>query len=524
MPPSLTQRFSGLSALVLLMVIAIALSFLFFLPQSLRLDESQSLWQSGHSLSGILFIVAQDVHVPLYHFLLHGWQVLVGTGVNQVRLLSLFFFIASIPALYTLTRYAFRNERLALFSAFLFTISPFMNWYGNELRMYSLLTLLTIINQYFFLRLYRERGITKRGIWLGYLLTSILGIYTHYFFFLSLGAQAVFYLVHRREYVAGTLRRFLGVMVITLVTFIPWLWYVLSLGSASNSRPLIPAPSLITLFNTFSNFLFGFQTDRINSLLLSLWPLLMLFGFLALRRDKKIETEAGFFLYLLVLPILVTFLASYLIRPVYLSRYLILTLPALYILLAWLLARYQATTGAVVRNTLVGVMIITFIIQTVSAQTPVKEDYRQATAYLEANATVRDIIVVSAPFTVYPIEYYYRGNARITTLPIWDRSQVGPIPAFAAETLDADVKATIDKYQNIWVLLSYDQGYEEAVRLYFDTRYEKLQTVNFSPGMTLYEYRLRYDEADIESKTKAILTSLRAPLNQERILSTTGQR
>jgi uncharacterized membrane protein len=441
MLPRLAQKFSGLPALALLMILAIALSFFLFLPQSLRLDESQSLWQSGHSLSGILFIVAQDVHVPLYHFLLHGWQLLVGTGVSQVRLLSLFFFVSSIPALYFLTRYAFRNERVALFTAFLFTVSPFMNWYGNELRMYSLLTLLTIINQYCFLRLYREHGSTKRSVWLGYLLTILVGIYTHYFFFLSLGAQAVFYFVHRREYLAGTLRRFIGIAAIALVSFIPWLWYVFSLGSASNSRPLIPAPTLITLFNTFSNFLFGFQTDRINSLLLSLWPLLMLLGFLALRRDKKIESEASFFLYMLALPILLTFTVSFLIRPVYLSRYLILTLPALYILIAWLLARYQETTGAVIRNTLIGVMLITLAIQTVSAETPVKENYREATNYLEAHTTARDVIVVSAPFTVYPVEYYYRGQARITTLPIWDRSKVGPIPAFAADSLEGDVKS-----------------------------------------------------------------------------------
>jgi hypothetical protein len=55
-----------------------ALAYFFFFNQSLRLDESQSLWQSGRSAADILTIVAQDVHVPLYHELLHFWRICCG--------------------------------------------------------------------------------------------------------------------------------------------------------------------------------------------------------------------------------------------------------------------------------------------------------------------------------------------------------------------------------------------------------------------------------------------------------------
>src|SRR5690348_2034841 len=70
--------------------------------QSLRLDESQSLWQTSHSPHEILSIVASDVHVPLYHFLLHYWQMFLGNGVTTARWLSLLFFLATIPAAYFL--------------------------------------------------------------------------------------------------------------------------------------------------------------------------------------------------------------------------------------------------------------------------------------------------------------------------------------------------------------------------------------------------------------------------------------
>ena len=49
-----------------LMLVPIVVSFFFLMHESLRLDEAQSLWPSSRSFGGVLYIVAQDVHVPLY--------------------------------------------------------------------------------------------------------------------------------------------------------------------------------------------------------------------------------------------------------------------------------------------------------------------------------------------------------------------------------------------------------------------------------------------------------------------------
>jgi mannosyltransferase len=129
----------------------------------------------------------------------------------------------------------------------------------------------------------------------------------------------------------------------------------------------------------------------------------------------------------------------------------------------------------------------------VSTTTPVKEDYRDAVAYLNAHAMPQDIAVVSAPFTIYPVEYYYRASAPLATLPVWDRYTFGPIPAFAENDLPAEVSSLADNHQNLWLLLSYNQGYEDKIRLYFDTHYKRISVTNFSSNLTLYEYKLRYE-------------------------------
>jgi uncharacterized membrane protein len=74
-----------------LMFFVLAASY-FFLPMSLRLDEAQSLWQTSRSPGQILAIVAEDVHVPLYHELLRLWRVVVGDRVIAARALSLLLY------------------------------------------------------------------------------------------------------------------------------------------------------------------------------------------------------------------------------------------------------------------------------------------------------------------------------------------------------------------------------------------------------------------------------------------------
>ncbi|MDE1924804.1 MAG: hypothetical protein KGH79_01315 [Patescibacteria group bacterium] len=45
----------------------------------------------------------------------------------------------------------------------------------------------------------------------------------------------------------------------------------------------------------------------------------------------------------------------------------------------------------------------------------------------------------------------------------------------------------------MYVLLSYDQGYEKNIKDYFDAHYQQILSINFSQDLNLYEYRLRYD-------------------------------
>lgn len=488
------NRIVAYVGLLLLVAVAVTFSLTIFSKTSLRLDEAQSLFQTNRDLGGMLYVIAQDVHVPFYHVLLHFWQLFFGNDIFVARMLSLVFFLGTILGTYALGTYAFNRRSIGLFAALLVAISPFMNWYGSEARMYSMLAFFVVVHQLFFLKLMRE---PKPLYWVMFTLTAIAGMYTHYFFGFVLLSEVVAYIVLRRRYFK-TKRPFLKFTLSATAVGLaaaPWLVYVRSLGTASNTQPLLPEPTAVDLFGTYTQFLFGFHTAGINTIIISFWPLLVLLAFFALQRSGRAIPASGIvFIITALLPVIAAFVISIVFKPLYVSRYLIVALPALLLFLSWFFTQYRRSVAVVMRVALVVIIGVLFYMEVTNSRTPVKEDYSQAVEYLHKNASATDVIVLAAPFTIYPVDYYYQGAAKLTTQPIWDRFKEGSVPAFDKQKLAEETKQNIGEYQRAWLMLSYDQGYNEELKQYYDTHFERISAEVFSPGLTIYQYKLRYDD------------------------------
>ena len=293
-------------------------------------------------------------------------------------------------------------------------------------------------------------------------------------------------------------------------------------GELGNSSPVLPIPTTVDLFNTFSQFLFGFQSDNVNTALLSLWPVTLGLAFFALRKSEKLTPESQYFLITFVLGIGLAFAFS-LILPLFVSRYLIFTVPSLFLLLTSFISLYPPRAAALARTGVIVLMFVMLGVEIISPTTPVKEDYRDASTYLTQNASAQDVVIVSAPFTIYPVEYYYRGTAPLQTLPSWDHYAYGPIPAFSETNLPAQVASSTTDAEDAWVLFSYDQGYQSNIKSYFDDHYQQLADIPFSPGMVLYEYKLRYDTPLSNLATTTLSTgsgqAALAPVNKKSIVA-----
>jgi mannosyltransferase len=120
-----------------------------------------------------------------YYLLMRGWLHL-GASEAAVRGLSVLFGVTVIPATYLLGKRLF-GGRVAIASAALSAVNIFQIRYSQEARAYSLVMLLAILSTYFFLRAIDSPN--RNRYWAGYLLTSVLGIYTHVFVYLVVAAH-----------------------------------------------------------------------------------------------------------------------------------------------------------------------------------------------------------------------------------------------------------------------------------------------------------------------------------------------
>ena len=488
---TISKRVKIITVMLISLIGTLVISSQLLIHNSIRLDEAQSLWQTSHSIPGILKVIAQDVHVPLYHILLHFWQITFGQSIEAARTLSLLFFIATIPIVYLLAR-RILSINWSLFVVVLFSFSPFMNWYANEARMYTLLVLVTTLSQLFFVKLIQSKG--RQG-WLGYCLTAIVGVYVHYFFLFSLLTQAIFFLVSRKYFIKGTFYRFAALAVFLVIELLPWLLYFHSLGSASNTSPNLQTPSSIDFFNVFSQFSYGFQTNAVNTILVSLWPLVVIVALLAVRKGQRVTHKLGYILAAALLPIIIAFIMSYAITPFFVSRYMIASLPILIIVGVWFMSHYKKPLYLALSSLIIVMLIGTSLQEYLSHSTPVKEDFQSAAQVISHKVTSSDRVVLSAPFSIYPFNYYYNGEATVSTLPIWNRSTPGAMPAFDSKQLAKQVNQLNANHQYIYLLLSSDQGYQEQIYQYYERHFEKTLSQQFSPGLQLQVYRVNYSQA-----------------------------
>lgn len=459
-----------------------------FLGNSIRLDEAQSLWQTNHSYGALLEIVARDVHVPLYHVVLRTWRLALGADIGTARLLSLAFLLACVPVFYLVARKVL-TTRWALFAVVVFSCSPFLLWYGNEARMYSMLVFVTLVSQYFFLSVVT----TDRALaWAGYAASAVVGIYVHYFFVFVLVTQGLFLLATWRRRPRGSVVRLLGVALVVAAAFAPWFLYFRANGSAGGTRPSLPSPSSIDYSNVYSQFVFGFQSDAINTTVVSAWPLLVLAALASVRTGAKLDRASAYLVAAAFGPVLLAFAVSLLVTPFFLSRYMIAALPAFLVLVVRFLSGLTKPVAGVLAAGLLVATVAGTVVQAGNPATPVREDYRTA-ARIAEEARPQDLVVLSSPFTIYPFEYYYDGAASVTTLPAWDRREV--MPAFDPAQLPLDVESMAAGHQYVYLLLSYDQGYEEEVFQYFQQNFERTASYEPSPGMRLLVYRVGYSEA-----------------------------
>jgi len=303
--------------LLLAIIIGAILRFYKLGAQSFWLDEILSITQARLEYY-------DPVHPPLSFLILRIFLETLGTSEFVARLPACLFGIATVPLIYVFGEHLF-GEKEGIVASFIIALSPWYIRWSQETRMYTQLTVFTILALYFFCLATYKNTITF------YVLSAIfmtLAFYTHYSAVFILGI-IVFWLNTKRfferkrsEINSKHLLIFFGVLCISCVplffTHIPHA-IAIKLGGED---PRWGAPSIgYFIFKLFSN---------------EIGPLLSLFSILGAVLIVLKRNNAGILLILYAGIPLLTF--SLLISWMNVSlHYLLFTLPAYALLSSYLI-------------------------------------------------------------------------------------------------------------------------------------------------------------------------------------------
>ncbi len=151
----------------------------------------------------IQHLLTESNHPPLYFILAHWWMQLwqLDTGLVSLwgaRSLSALLGAASIPAIYFLSWLAFRSRLISHLAAAMIAVSPYGIFLAQEARHYTLAILWVIASLSFLVIATRYIQVSKAlPVWIivTWIAVNFLGISTHYFFSLTLCAEAIVLLV-----------------------------------------------------------------------------------------------------------------------------------------------------------------------------------------------------------------------------------------------------------------------------------------------------------------------------------------
>ena len=274
--------------LIIIIAIAAALRLSSLGRQPLWLDEATDASFAARPFWDCLF--AEHVHPPLYRTLLHFVVLEFGDSAAAVRFLPALFGILTIPATWLLARRLV--PKTELMAAALVAASPFLVFFSQENRNYSLFILLAVLASWAFVRFQQER----RGLAL-YCVLAILLLYTHYLALLVLLAHEVVYWWHLRYRVFDWMLNRLAIFV----AFLPWvLW--MEQQYRNESRLFMSVTLLIPM--ALLRFLLGFGVAVFDATRLTenLWttvaqetaflvPSLALFGWLLWRGLWRVSAQ-----------------------------------------------------------------------------------------------------------------------------------------------------------------------------------------------------------------------------------------
>lgn len=467
---------------------------------------------------------------PLYYLLLRGWIAATGTGEYAMRFFSLLFGVLSVPLIYALGRRLF-NAWAGVISALLVAASPYLVWYSQEVKMYTLVLALALLAIYSLRRALEGGGWPW---WLTQIAATSLAFYSHILAALLIPVQVLLALAWWPQ----TRKRWGGALISLACLTLPYLplavWQApLALQARETGfYPYSLRQMIVILLNGWSTGIVGWGRFWAGALmgLLAAVGLFSSGALLAPLVDSEEEpartatlVDYGVMLIWLAVPLLSVWLIS-LRQPLFTDRYLIWTAPAFYLLVALSLASFATAEhwSRWVAVPLLGAILITNGVNLQKqASRPIKSDFRAAAAYVAGYGETstadqpspsegepghkvyvpttssgpsgfEELIIFQIPHGRYTFDYYFPIEAYAQAAGLYTNHRAPSGGYLMSEEQAArQMRAMTRGYDTAWLVASEVPMWDERdlVRGWLDEHAARVTEANFH-RVDVYRYEL----------------------------------
>lgn len=481
-------------------VLAIALCLYELTTRSLWLDEAATVAIASQHGSALWHAMAHDGGNMLgYYALVHvlvGW---FGTGPLVIRLPSVVAAGVSVAAVALLGLRAF-DRRTALFAGLIAAVSLPLVFWGQDARGYAPMMALVAGSFAAFASLVERPG--RRGPWFAYVGCTALAMYASYVAIFALPAQLLA-LAWRRD----AWRRAVGAISVSAVCWIPLA--ILALTRGGGQLFWIPRPSLTTekqviLALTSAGFEPNFHSSWVATVL-AIVTVALLVGAAVLIARRGAPWVVLLALFWLLVPVVLMWLESLVGQSIFTARNLLVSLPAVALLLGWVLTRSRFAWPAVA----VVIALRAAVLAPTYGTSP--ENWRAVTAFVTQAERPGDCVVFYPQDARMPFAYY----AGQPVKPYIERYETPAVPSGCAR---------------VWLVASHQglptgppasrahYGRYIALRTELTRRYRQSVTRSFGYASEIW-VELFYGRSVVPTNVSALRPTSSAPFTHSRAVN-----
>ncbi len=507
-------------ALLLLTGVAFFVRLLHLTRQSLWRDEVDAIRFSDWPVSQLVAGLFHAGHNgPLFFLALRPWRVLTGDSEFALRYPSALLGTLAVPLGFILARQIGFSRRAGLLLGLLLATSPYLVWYGQEAKMYTILLALITLGFIAYLKALQaapappplSQAASPAVWWLIFVVATSLSFYTHILSPLMLivyGVVALLHPAHLRQHWRGWL---LSMACLTLPYLPLAAWQLpLLLGGFQSGHPDYSAQDILSLlFQIYSSGLVRF-TDLTGTILYLFLLLcgLYLGGRTAKKRSPSSLRKRSLLAAWIFLPPVAVYLISLRVA-VFEDRYLIYITPAFYLLavIGLIHIRRYSTWLA---GLCLGLMLTFNVIGLWQQSRPIKADFRSAAAHLSAQPEPPTTIMVQIPYLQHTLAYYYQADYTLLE-GLWTND--GKSEAQAS----AEMAERIGEVRDLWLVVSEEALWDSRglTRQWLDRHGDLIEQATFRQ-VDLYRYQIRAGATD---RVQATATGQTQPLLEQQTTS-----